>query len=313
MGNVNSKSVKSAILVSDDNNDDDDNDDDDDNFSLIVHVLSANYSGEYKCFSASLLVAEYALVLCPSGEPTERQFSDGEDVVLECAQGREESHRGAMVEWYRRKPLEEEHLILDAKNKTIILPADLRGRVVFSEQDSSLQLSDLIEGDRGEYWCVVLGSPDYIDDDNYIVSDDEDDDDDDEYPDGNDDDGNKDSIWQDYKYFMETCISKQVTSLTPKEKTEDKDRGINTDFTPPKKRDPDTDTPVEQEADNTIFIAVCGALAGLLIVAVIAAVVVVRRRRAANTERGAVMGSGLKTMGTGLSEEEKLDPDGQGP
>ncbi|KAJ8002942.1 hypothetical protein DPEC_G00164200 [Dallia pectoralis] len=206
VGNVNAESASPAISLSDN-----------DNFSLVVHVLSENFTGEYKCVYASVPLAEYALVFCPSREHIVMQFSEGDNVVLECSQDKVESQR---VQWYRRRPPEGAQLILDSKDQNVSVPADLKGRVALSKRNSSLHLFDLNNRDSGTFWCVILSFPDvYVDD----------------YGDGDDDeqDNNSEADLGDNKWLnTDSCILKQVTLLTGKTVKQSRETDANTPVKP---------------------------------------------------------------------------------
>lgn len=244
-------------------------DDDTKNYSLVIPVVSDIYSGEYLCFEP-FLVVRYSLNLCPSSETRQKSISVEGHVELECEVPKEELHS---VQWHHRGALGEETLIHDSKDKSIVIPDNLRGRATLSEDSSSLSLSGLTVKDAGMYWCVVLGSPEFLEDANeYKGNDEEEYDDDEDYSDGDED-------W----YDAYRCISKQDTMLTVAMKPRNLGTVLETEPTP--------DPP---EASNITAYALGAGLAGLLLLAaVIGAVIAIKKRaKTSPKKRGAACGSG---------------------
>lgn len=249
------------------------------NFSLVIPVLSKNLSGEYSC-RASSLVVEFSLMICPTQDPREKLFTSGGEAVLECEIDHEEDNG---VLWYRHRAPGKDQLILDSKERSMALPEYLRGRVSI-QQDSYLHLSKLSKEDEGKYYCVVVGSADFLKDDEYVGSE------------GNDEEGYED----DYNYDdtsepwldADKCISKQVTFLKMRD-----DRLIES---PPRDSTP---APAPEKASNTALLAGC-VVGALVLIGVVIAVVVLKRR---GTQKGPARVSNKKTKDTG-SDESKIDP-----
>lgn len=247
------------------------------NFSLVIPVLSKNLSGKYSCLAPSLTV-HFSLTICPTQDPREKLFISGGEAVLECEVDHEEDNG---VLWYHHRAPGKVQLILDSKESFLSLPEYLRGRVSI-QQDSYLHLSELSREDEGKYFCVVVGSADFLKDDEYVGSD------------VNDEEGYEDRY--DYDDTFETwldadkCISKQVTFLKMRD-----GRLIESP------RHDSTPAPAPKSTSNTALLAGC-VVGALVLVGVVIAVVVWKRR---GTQKEPARVSNQKTKDT---DESKSDP-----
>ncbi|XP_034734284.1 uncharacterized protein LOC117948630 [Etheostoma cragini] len=211
-------------------------------FSLVISAFSVEHIGHYSCISSSLEV-QYLLFLCPKKESHKQNGVKGGSVLLDCDVGKEDFQR---VLWHRGDPVGEHKLIHDSQDKTLPIPLNLRGRLTLSEHGSSLTISHLEEHDQQSYWCVVLGSPKFLEEDDYNGEDED------------TDSGNE-------PYLDDRCIFKQETILSLIQA----------------KTIPTADPPA---ASNVTVYAVGGGLVLLLLlcVAVVVVVIVKKRKEAAS-------------------------------
>ncbi|KAK7160387.1 hypothetical protein R3I93_008130 [Phoxinus phoxinus] len=240
-------------------------------YSLVIHPLTSEHSGSYKCFS-TFLVEEYVVSVCPLLESTHISFSPGDKkVLLQCdfmsLPAINNKVEYISVLWYRNTG-EQDIQIMDSGDPSLTLPKDLQGRVKFSQINSALILTDPKVEDNGMYWCVVL----LDNDENY----------DDKDTDFNNDGGDEEDEVELYplvmeEEYMDMCLFMQVTNLTFQPESE-----------PESKSEPET--------SQTKYIVGAG-LGGLLALAFlvgIVAVIKMRKKRSAS-----VQGRDLE-----LSEEE---------
>ncbi|KAL2093458.1 hypothetical protein ACEWY4_010770 [Coilia grayii] len=129
-------------------------------YSLLVSHLTESHTGDYKCF-APLLVADYAVTVCPKHDAVTMKFEEGEKVVLTCMP--EEGQFS--VQWYREDGPNEEALLADSGDPSILFPKDLEGRALFSEEKFTLTISRLTPADSRKYWCVILEEVEFTDGD----------------------------------------------------------------------------------------------------------------------------------------------------
>lgn len=234
-------------------------------FSLVIPAVSDEHSGDYSCISSSLEV-QYLLVLCPKKEPPKKVFSEGDNVLLHCDVGEDDYER---VKWHRRKPSGDDELIRDSNDEAVPIPVDLSGRLTLSENGSSLTISHLEVQDEGVYWCVVLGGPEFLEEDDDYTED---------Y--GEEDTGGD-------EFSDDRCIFKQenILSLIKEPRT-------IVNFTPRNTNHETSPT----TAPNATAYAVGAALLGLLVVVVIVVVIVMKRRAKASPKQGeAASRAGLNT------------------
>ncbi|XP_035859242.1 uncharacterized protein LOC118495465 [Sander lucioperca] len=222
------------------------------NFSLVIPAFSDEYSGPYSCISSSLEM-QYLLVLCPKKESHEKVGAEGGSVLLDCDVGKDDSQR---VLWHRGDPLGKHELIHDSHDKTLPIPGNLRDRLTLSESGSSLTISHLEVKDQQVYWCVVLGSPEFLEAGDYKG--------DYDYNDSRDDAITDSQYWDD----TNRCIFKQETNLSLTDRTI---RQLITYET-----SPTADPPA---ASTITMYAVGAGLVGLLLgVGMIVAVIAMKRR-----------------------------------
>lgn len=274
LGRINGSSVKNdqMYLSSHDKSED---------FSLVIAAVSDEHSGDYSCINPSLEV-QYSLVLCPKKEPQEKGVLEGGNILLDCDAAKDDSTR---VLWHRQGPSGEHQLIHDSNDKTVPIPEDLRGRL--TEKGSSLMISHLEVKDEGMYWCVVLGGPEFLEEDDEYEADY------DEEVTG-EDESTEDQYWHD----TQRCIFKQETILSLKIGSK---RGVFVDSEPVTFKQVTTNlesTPTDgpSAASNVTGYAVGAGLGVLLVVGVIVAVMVVKRRaKASPKQREAASRSGQNT------------------
>ncbi len=241
-------------------------------FSLLIPAVSDQHSGDYSCISSSLEV-QYLLVLCPKKESHIKGFSEGSNVVLHCDVGKGDFQR---VQWHRRDPSGDYEVIHDSNDETVPIPVDLSGRLILSENGTVLTISHVEVQDERVYWCVVLGGPEFLEEDyDYEGDYDEEDTGEEEFSD-------------------DRCIFKQETILSLE--SIGKTRTIldlkPVPFTPVTTKHETSPT----AAPNVTAYAVGAGLVGLLVVGVIAVVIVMKRRAKASPKpRETASRSGLNT------------------
>lgn len=227
-------------------------------FFLVISTVSGEHSGKYSCLSSSLEI-QYSLVLCPKKQSKEVVVFLGQIVSLNC----DVDERGApRVQWHRLDPTGGEKLIHDSVDETISIPRDLRGRLTLSDNSSSMQISNLAEGDLRMYWCVVTEGPPFLDGIDYTGDYAGDYSGEGEYSDS--------PHWQD----SHRCIFKQETflSLVPDQKS----MTISAVT-----REPELNVKPPETPDNNVSAYAVGAgLVCLLVVwAVVLAIAIKRKRR----------------------------------
>lgn len=252
-------------------------------FSLVISAFSDEYSGPYSCISSSLEM-QYLLFICPKKESHEKVGVEGGSVMLDCDVGKDDSQR---VLWYRGDPLGEHELIHDSHDKTLPIPGNLSGKLTPSENGCSLTISHLKVKDQQVYWCVVLGSPGFLEEDDY---------------EGDYDDNNtRDDAFTDSQYFIpwddtNGCIFKQETNLSLKEKKMRPPETVTYETSP---------TVGPPAASNVTMYAVGAGLVGLLLVGVTVAVIAMKRRaKTSPKQREAASRSGRNT-----TKDIKMDVD----
>lgn len=229
-------------------------------FSLVILAVTDEHIGEYSCISPSLEM-QYLLVLCPRKESQDKAVFEGRDVSLDCDVGEENDSQ--RVQWHRRKATGEHELICDSKQATVPIPEDLIGRLTLSEKGSSLAISHVNMEDQGVYWCVVLGDPEFLEDD-YTDS---------FIEEGTDEDDSYVGTFMDDPF---RCIFKQETILSL---TRRRLGPVSTNFETSPTADPSA-------ASNVTLYAVGAGVAGLLVVGVVIAVTAIKMRTKMNNDSG---------------------------
>lgn len=242
-----------------------------DDYSLVIHSLTSEHSGSYKCFS-TFLVEEYVVSVCTLLESTHISFSAGDKkVLLQCdfmsLPAISDKVEYISVLWYRNTG-EQDILIMDSGDPSLTLPKDLQGRLKFSHINSTLIFTDPKVEDNGTYWCVVLLDNDEGDDDK---------DTDFNYDGGDEEDEEELHPLVMEEEYMDMCLFMQVTNLKfqsaqPKSDSEPKSES-------------------EPETNLTKYI-VCAGFGGLLALAFLVGIVVVIKRK--KTRSASVQGRGLE-------------------
>lgn len=257
LGRINSSSMKnSQMYISFGDKSED--------FSLIIPAVSDELSGAYSCVSSSLEI-QYMLVLCPKKESQEKIVFEGGNVLIEC-DAKVDSYR---VLWQRQEPSGEYEFIYDSHDETIRIPQDLRGRLTLSESWSSLTISHLGVKDRGVYWCVAVGDPQFLEEDDI-------------YEDDYDEEDTGEEEFSDDQYWHDRCVFKQETILSFIERTR---TGVGLEPATIKPVTTDLQTNATDDlsaASNVTAYAVGAGLVGLLVVGVIVAVIAIKRKAKAS-------------------------------
>ncbi|KAG7521936.1 Ig lambda chain V-V region DEL [Solea senegalensis] len=233
--------------------------DDSKDFSLIIPAVTDELSGEYLCISSSLEL-QYLLVLCPKKNPQEKFEFEGANFSLECKVSRNDSQR---VQWYRMETAGEYKLIYASNDNTADHLEHLKGRVTLPDNGSSLMISGAEMEDAGVYWCIVLGSSEFLENDfDYDYEEEE-----------TEDEAAGDQYWQ----STDRCIFKQETVLTI----------IKAETFETKNRNPGS-IPTEEPDSGASNIAIYAGVgvAVLLLVAAIAIVIAVKKKRARTSHSG---------------------------
>lgn len=232
-------------------------------YSLLIPHLSEDHAGDYKCF-APLLVADYAVTVCPKHDSTELKFSDGDEVDLKCLP--EEGHFS--IQWYRQHGPDEDTLLVDSGDPSIPFPEDLRGRATFSEETFTLTISRLTPEDNRTYWCVVLEEITFLEEYNPAIDDEEDSEgegDTDSKAVGENEDYN---AWED----EDKCLSRQVSHLIYKAPKDPRSG--------PKSTSKSESDPEPESTTNPAVFGIVGGVIGLVILgAVIATVFKIRAKK----------------------------------
>lgn len=177
----------------------------DKDFSLVIPKVTDEYTGEYSCISSSREM-QYYLVLCPvkTSSPHQKTEFEGRNLLLNCDVDQEDQ----TVHWYRRLKSKKHitELIHYSSDPMVSIPEDLIDRLTASKKGSSLQISNLMMNDAGEYFCVVLRDLKILE--NYPV---------DDYTDTEDTTGGDDLSVDQYWSESERCIFKQGTILIVKD------------------------------------------------------------------------------------------------
>ncbi|CAN9498766.1 unnamed protein product [Ophioblennius macclurei] len=243
-------------------------------FSLIITNVTSDHTGEYSCMS-SMVEVQYWLGLCTKKESTAKVARERETVSVEC---RLEPDTSPSIKWQRRQTSGQNEVIYDSRDESVAIPTDLNGRLRLSADGSTLTISDLKATDGGEYWCVVLRSSPFLEDDEDFDFDDEEDEEEEDEEDEDEEEEEDDYDYDpDYVYQPPNCISKQVTTLTVK--------GSRM-LTPPAPEDIHT-PPSSDSSSNVAGIAAGVGVAGVLLLvgAIVGAMVLRKRSRASAKPR----------------------------
>lgn len=229
---------------------------------LVIPSITFNHSGEYSCWSNSVVV-EYYITVCAELVSNNVQVYNGGKVTLACTLTQDES---VNILWYRQRDYVEAQLIYDSEDPSIDVPTDMIGRTNIIELNASLVITELDEKDSGTYWCVVLLDSVEQDINDYLE-------------DGDEEDNNifDESGWLDEDENTETCTVKGVTRL--KIQPKNLGRGFAVESSP--------NLETDSESSPALY-AIIGGMLGIVILGLITVVAVVKvraKRRALDATR----------------------------